>query len=103
MQSDTEALNAIRRGDVATFKLEEFNAIAQQVELFSSLGRIDDLINIYKGFAESFSEEDIPAFKEATGLDLSAYTNEEIVNQFKDKAKTTLDKIEIYRNSMKTV
>ena len=103
MQSDTEALNAIRRGDVATFKQEEFNAIAQQVELFSSLGRIDDLINIYKGFAESFSEEDIPTFKEATGLDLSAYTNEEIVNQFKEKAKTTLDKIEIYRNSMKTV
>lgn len=103
IQSDSEALNAIRRGDVTTFKQEEFNAIAQQVELFSSLGRIDDLINIYKGFAESFSEEDIPAFKEATGLDLSAYTNEEIINQFKDKAKTTLDKIEIYRNSMKTV
>ena len=102
MQSDQEALNAIRRGDVSTFKQEEFNAIAQQVELFSSLGRVDDLMNVYKGFAESFSEEDIATFKEATGLDLSAYTNEEIINQFKDKAKTTLDKIEIYRKSMKT-
>jgi hypothetical protein len=58
---------------------------------------------IYEGFANNFAEEDIPMLKEATGLDLNAYTNEEIVDQFKDKAKTTLDKIEIYRNSMKTV
>jgi acyl-coenzyme A synthetase/AMP-(fatty) acid ligase len=52
---------------------------------------------------EALNPEVFKQFKEATGLDLSAYTNEEIVNQFKDKAKTTLDKIEIYRNSMKTV
>lgn len=103
MQSDAEALDAIRRGDIAAFKQEEFNAIAQQVNLFTSLGRVDDLINIYKGLRESFSEEDIPVLQEATGLDLSAYTKEEIIEEFKGKADTTLQKIEAYRNSVKAV
>jgi hypothetical protein len=101
MKSDTEALAAIRRGDIATYKQEEFNAIAQQVNLFTQLGRVDDLINIYKGLRDSFSEEDIPILQEATGLDLSAYTKEEIIEEFKGKADTTLQKIEAYRNAIK--
>lgn len=100
MQSDREMIDALNKGDKAAFKLEEFRQVAEQVNLWNSMGKLDDLIDIYKGVKESFSDEDVALLKRATGQNFDGETNEQIISEFKDKADTTLAKIDAYRNSM---
>lgn len=92
--------DALQRDDIQAFKNYEVQQFVNDAVFFRNAGMLDEYLAMFEAMSESISDTDVNELKalakgeqgESSALD--TMTNDQIKDVYKDKAKSTLDKIE---------
>ena len=90
---------ALERGDIQAFKNLEIQQLLSDAVFFRDLGMLDDYLAMYKSMAADVSDEDVAELKAAVKNEsgekgaLEFKPDDEIKQLYRDKAQSTLDKI----------
>lgn len=92
---------ALEAGDIRVFKNLEIQQLLSDAVFFRDMGMLDDYLGMYKEMANGLSDEDLAELKAAAKEEdgeksaLELKPDDEIRQLYQDKAKSTLDKINV--------